>query len=471
MDARWGAKVGAALALGIALRLWFIWVYAQVSPDALLYGDIAQNLLKHGAYGRSAVVNGLAVVHPTLIRLPGYPLFLAAVFAIFGAGKYGAVMGVQVALDLWTCLLAAGTARRIFGGDRSFLVTLWIGCLCPFMANYTALPLTEVATLFTIALAFYGLVRWQETRADRWVWVIGFATAWSLLLRPEQGMLAAVVVPCMVWIGRDTKQNALISGSDHLSGRWTLRVGLVCLMTLLPLVPWAARNWRTFHVVQPLAPRYAIDPGEKNPYGFQRWFRSFAIDFASTDQIYWVYDGDQIAVADLPNRAFDSNQEYSDTEALFADYNKTTTASDAFDGRFAAIAAERVKADPVRYYVALPLARLLNMILRPRADLLPWPLEWWKWREDPLVSAEVAGYAVLNLAYLSVAWMGFERRGLWRGQRVVVWGMVATIVLRCLLLLTVDDSEPRYTLEFYPVLLVLGGGWLASLHFRKRARA
>jgi hypothetical protein len=39
-----------------------------------------------------------------------------------------------------------------------------------------------------------------------------------------------------------------------------------------------------------------------------------------------------------------------------------------------------------------------------------------------------------------------------------VWAMGATIVLRCLLLLTIDNSEPRYTLEFYPVLVVMASG-------------
>jgi hypothetical protein len=34
--------------------------------------------------------------------------------------------------------------------------------------------------------------------------------------------------------------------------------------------------------------------------------------------------------------------------------------------------------------------------------------------------------------------------------------MVATVALRSALLLTLDNSEPRYTLEFFPVLIVLG---------------
>jgi hypothetical protein len=34
--------------------------------------------------------------------------------------------------------------------------------------------------------------------------------------------------------------------------------------------------------------------------------------------------------------------------------------------------------------------------------------------------------------------------------------MAGFVVLRCLLLLTLDNSEPRYTLEFFPLLIVWG---------------
>ncbi len=35
--------------------------------------------------------------------------------------------------------------------------------------------------------------------------------------------------------------------------------------------------------------------------------------------------------------------------------------------------------------------------------------------------------------------------------------MIAFVMLRCAMLLTLDNSEPRYTLEFFPLLLVWAG--------------
>ena len=190
--------VAASLAFGLALRLFFVCRYAHIEGDGLIYGNLAQNLLQHGVYGFTDNAMG---VRPTLIRLPGYPLFLAGCFAIFGVGKYFAVLLVQVVVDLWTCVLVAGVSRRIFG-EQAGIAALWMGCMCPFMATYTAAPLTEVLTLWTIALALYALAHWRTSGAgiNRWLFVLAFALGFSLLLRPEQGLLAAAIVPAVLWI-------------------------------------------------------------------------------------------------------------------------------------------------------------------------------------------------------------------------------------------------------------------------------
>src|SRR6476646_9486322 len=104
-----------ALALGTWLRLWVLWHFPQVNGDGLVYGDIAKNWLLHGTYGRTDFTAGAATIHPTLIRLPGYPLFLAACFRIFGVDHYGAVLYLQVALDLLSALVVGATARVIAG--------------------------------------------------------------------------------------------------------------------------------------------------------------------------------------------------------------------------------------------------------------------------------------------------------------------------------------------------------------------
>ena len=434
-----------ALALGAGLRIWFISHAGAIAGDSLVYGDIAKNWMTHGVYGFSTRD---AVPLPTLIRLPGYPLFLAACFRLFGIDNYTAVMSIQCIIDLATCVLVSALAGRLFG-RRAAMVALWLAALCPFTANYVAAPLTETPTLATIALAFYSLERWRVAGLgwNRWLWLLSADLAYSLLLRPEQCLLAAAIVPAMLWM-------ALRSHARTIAP-----VAAAAICVVLPLSPWAARNWHTFHVLQPLAPKSAADPGEFVPKGFYRWYRTWAIDLVSTDDVYWNYNAGAVEIGDLPTRAFDTDDQYARTDALLSEYNETDNATSAFDARFAALARERIRANPLRYYVALPVARVLNMLLRPRTEILPITLEWWKWNKHPKESAFSLAYAALNLVYLVLGALGVWRwrQSGWDGNAGLAWAMLAYILLRLALLLTIDNSEPRYTLEFFPLLAIWAG--------------
>jgi hypothetical protein len=93
------------------------------------------------------------------------------------------------------------------------------------------------------------------------------------------------------------------------------------------------------------------------------------------------------------------------------------------------------------------------MLLRPRTEMLPTPLAWWRWQEHPAASLFALVWAALNLAYFVVGVFGLWR---WfrRGYRVLAGAMLLYLALRCALLLTLDNSEPRYTLEFFPILIL-----------------
>jgi 4-amino-4-deoxy-L-arabinose transferase-like glycosyltransferase len=451
-----------ALALGLALRLWFVWRAPRVDGDSLVYGDFARNLLLHGVYGFTRTINGLTVIRPTLIRLPGYPLFLAACFRLFGVDRYGPVMIVQAFADLWTCVLVAGTAGRLFG-QRARIAAILLACLCPFTASYTADPLTETLTLLCIAAAFYGLVRWQQAGAgfNRWLYWIAGALAYAILLRPEQGLLAAAVVPAMIWIAYKARSTHPV--------RALTPVLVAAILTLLPLIPWAIRNYRVFHVIQPLAPRFATDPGEFNPLGFGRWYRTWGIDFATTESVYWKYDGAPILVTDLPSRAFDNGQQYRETAALLDDYNQITSATPAIDARFNALASERIATHPFRYYVWLPVARVVNMCLRPRTEDMKIANEWWHFSKTPKRATFAFCYAGLDCAYFVLALLGFYlwKKNGWEGNRAIACSLAASILLRVALLLTIDNSEARYTLEFFPVLIVFAAALWRETTSRK----
>ena len=422
---------------GALLRLLFFYLRPTVAGDALMYGDLAHNMVAHHVYGITG--DGIA---PTLIRLPGYPLFLAACFILFGTANYTAVCAVQIVVDLVSCALMGVLGERL-AGRRSGLAAIWLAALCPFTANYSVAVLAETLSLFCVVAALLALERWVALeKAWGWLALLGCALSGAILLRPDEGVLAAAVLGVMVWVGRRRGVAAAL---------------VVSMIVALPLAAWGARNWRVFHVVQPLAPRYANDPGEAVPYGFQRWFRTWAIDYKASADVYWNYDDAPLRMDDLPARAFDTAKQRVQTRELFERYNKVVSATPAFDSAFARIAAERIAEHPLQYFVELPIAREADMWLRPRLELTTMPLDWWAVRTHPLKSAEELAYALLCSGYLALAVVGlvrWDRRG-WDGHAAVASAMIAFVALRCVLLLTLDNSEPRYTLECFPVVIVL----------------
>src|SRR5277367_3098455 len=92
-------QLGAALAAGLALRLFFILHFPFYAGDTKFYEELARNWLYYGVYG--LFVNGQLL--PVDMRMPGYPAFLAGIYRIFGDSRM-AVMLVQAVVDLGTCI-------------------------------------------------------------------------------------------------------------------------------------------------------------------------------------------------------------------------------------------------------------------------------------------------------------------------------------------------------------------------------
>ena len=453
-------RVNAAAAVwtGLALRLLLVLRFpATDSGDAPFYMELARNWLKNGVYG--GVVNGQLT--PLDTRMPGYPAFLAAVFA-FAGNSQRAVMLAQVAVDLAACFLIALIAARLapeFSRRRVALAGLWLAALCPFTGNYTAVVLTETLVTFLTALALLLLLEAYRGARSAAVagqpgaaralspWFLGGVVAgFGALVRPETPLVlfaAGLVLIAKWWRPADWLKLARVGA--------LMGAGLV-----LPLVPWAARNWHTLHEVQFLAPRYAQMPGETVPLGFNAWTRTWLWRYGDVYLTLWNLDEDQIPVESIRAQAFDSPQERARVAALLAAYNDAGTLSPEQDRAFGEIARERTARHPLRTYLAIPLLRSVAMWFTPRVELLPysgrlWPVrtEWEIDREDFAVS--LALFSV-NCAYVALAlagvWIARRRPGLAL--------LIAFVVVRTAFFANfIETPEPRYVLECFPAVIAL----------------
>jgi 4-amino-4-deoxy-L-arabinose transferase-like glycosyltransferase len=433
----------------LALRLVFYFLYPHITGDSFTYGDIAKNWLDTGIFGLTHAEG----VRPTLIRLPGYPAFLAMCFKLFGHEHYHAVLLVQIFGDLAGCLVIADLARRtVSTGAGRFAFAL--SALCPFTAIYSVAALAETLSIFFAAAALdaaiAGFMHLDDGLSSWKAWACcGVAVAAGIQLRPDGGIVLAAIGLFLLW--RLWSQPA-----QRLQLFWAGT--LVLVISIAPLVPWTVRNWRQFHKFEPLVTRYATDPDEFIPTGFDRWVRSWMADYTSTEDIIWQFGDTTVDPGLLPSRAFDNQQEREQTQGIFDDYNKSHVVGPELDARFEQLAKARIRRHPMRYYVWLPALRITDMWLRPRTETLPLNSRWWEFADDTQDSVLATIWGAINLLFIGAAVMGAIR-----GPRPRFLAlMLLFVLLRSAFLGTLENPEPRYTLECYPVVLLLAGAWMSG---------
>jgi hypothetical protein len=455
--------------IGFTLRLLLIWTSRPVDDDTADYLQLGHNLLHYGTYGMGAGGD----ISPSLFRLPGYPILLAAfeqVFARFWPGALqtgswmNAVFLFQAIVDVCGCLLLASFARRHIS-PRAAEIVLALAMLCPFTAAFTGIALTESLSVFAVALGIYAagraLAAEQAGRPDfpALAWA-GCAAALATLLRPDGALLCMVLAAGI--FGYTLSFRVPIERPPE-KVRWqpALRrtlaaTSIYCVVALLPIAVWTVRNWVQFQVFQPLAPRHLNDPDERYNAGFYRWLRTWSVEYVTTANVFWNVGSDPILPADLPARAFDSPAQREQTLRLIAQYNLNNSISPELDARFAALAEERIRAHPIRYYFTVPLLRVADMFQRPRTWAFKLDVAWWRWSDHPGQTLWAILLGVINLFYLSAAAWAFLR-----GRVPWAWMLGGYLLLRCLLLGAMENPEPRYTLECFPILIVAAAAILA----------
>jgi len=412
--------------------------------------------------------------------MPGYPLFLAGVYSLFGHDKT-AVRIIQALMDTATCAMI-GILAYFWEPDKrsrqsSSNAAMALAAICPFTAIYTATILTETSTIFfavAMCLAATMALRSTSRRKALWLWIAsGLIASVAVLFRPDSGIFAFAIA---LTLGVATLSRA---GTVKLSGKrdeigyrpgQTSYLAVFSLAFCLVLVPWAIRNYRVFHLFQPLSPAHGEMPGEFLPRGYLAWVRTWIDDGRYVGPVIFSLDALPIRLTSIPDNAFDSAEEKLRVGELLAEYNEAATVemTPEIDAGFAQLARERISRNPLRYYFWLPLKRAGSLWFDTHSqyypfqgNLLPLNDPNHKIHQEFWLSLFAASTLVYTLLGIAGAWF------LFRTQKfdTRLWVLLAALMisLRVGFFATLERPEPRYVVEVFPFLSILGGIALVRL--------
>ena len=241
--------VSVALRLFLVVLLHNSYSYAGVS---LTYGDLARNLKTgHGISSTDVskirqeqrIQNRLIDLQefplvsnapraPTMTRLPGYSVLLAATQFVFGQDRYIYIQVLQALLDgiLGTFLIFSLTTS-MFGKSHGILAAFLYGVSPVSRVTVYALPDAWIS-LFVLAI-LVAAAKWVTDGRFRWLFATAFLLGLCAYLRQEVSFLLVAALSAAIFI----------SGHKLRATKFFL----VCTITLTAcLSPLLIRNQKVF---------------------------------------------------------------------------------------------------------------------------------------------------------------------------------------------------------------------------------
>ncbi|MBK8011018.1 MAG: glycosyltransferase family 39 protein [Deltaproteobacteria bacterium] len=430
---------------GLLFRFVLLFVAGEstrMTGDTVIYFQLAENLLAGHGFSASEAAPYL----PFFGRVPAYPLFIAAVWAI--AGKNHMALSVaQIVLDVLTIGLIWFTMNRRYGRWPA-VVASGLYALLPFAAGVSLQFMSESLAMFGLAaaLACHELAARSSVRGAclGLAFISGLFWGLTTLARPYIAPVVVVVGVVLAYeIGRRANNASLLRwqgvpaifavgvGSFLVVGSWTLRNYIAAQETEQPFVLLQVR-------------------GTNPPYtnmltpGWRAWRDSYDEPF------YWV-DWHR-----PPKANYLSEEEKASVAKLWEhiaahDGEVTPKMSEAF----AEIAAARYRAAPFRLYVWRPISLALKNWLSPRTSTLR--LSVVESETMPVSSRTIVyvffGFNLILATFALLGWVGAAKTP-GAASASLLWTppVVLTVVL-----VVIGARETRFNMVVFPSMCMAAG--------------
>jgi len=225
------------LALGVRFLYWqdnragfvFTGMFAEYKAHALL---LAHGDLRHFLTGFDPPSDADVVKHP-----PGYPLFLAAVYKIFGESDVS-LRAVHITLDATACVLVFFIAAELFSTGVAVIAGLLVA-LSPQLAYHAIALLPDPLAPLPLLVVIYLLIRARQRPRLRLFIFAGALVGLSCWLRSNALLLAPMLALLVFWVferGRRVRYALALVGT-----------------AVLVMLPVTIRNYVAFHHFIPLS--------------------------------------------------------------------------------------------------------------------------------------------------------------------------------------------------------------------------
>jgi 4-amino-4-deoxy-L-arabinose transferase-like glycosyltransferase len=233
LDTPRGLILATAAVFASRLAVVALVTMPEDSNDAVIYHALAVSLAK----GQGYVSDGA----PHLWFMPGYPLFLAALYRTFGETPW-IPRGVQALLVALSAAVVFRFTLRQFGPRAAVIAFVYLAAF-PAWFFYPAMLLSEALSLVLVALMLWALAQGASDNAWRW-------TTWAAATGVVAGALALVKPELVLW----APAASIVAVARGWSLRRVVAVGCLSIAAcFVVLAPWVVRNAVVFDRFIPLS--------------------------------------------------------------------------------------------------------------------------------------------------------------------------------------------------------------------------
>lgn len=229
------------LALALILRVAYVGVTID-TPTTLDPADFSRTALSIAQTGSYPPSNRAPGAGPSAFRPPGYPYFLAGVYAI--AGQEAPAVGRLVGAFLGTLSVALiGLIALRLWGKRVSLIALFLAAIAPPLVILSTALISEALFVPVVLGAVATAIQFRRSRRPyRWAIATGVLVAVAALTRTN-GIL--LIVPFALALAPARRRRLRLAA-------WAPAAAMF-LAAVLAMVPWTVRNLVVMHAFVPIS--------------------------------------------------------------------------------------------------------------------------------------------------------------------------------------------------------------------------